>query len=121
MGGGARGQILKDVAEADWSRRQQLLVVRVDEARRFECRSEKDLRDDGWLGNPHILAGRKADAFVQHPLSATTGGVTVTDWSGKQKRDEDVDQRAGMAWAPEGAEIGLHRRSDTIQPVAACK
>src|SRR5216683_3042052 len=110
LGGGAPRQILKDVAEADWSKDgSQLLVARVERGKEIlEYPIGKEIYEtDGWIGNPHISPDGKQIAFVQHPIiSDDMGVITVTDLSGKTKTLTKMWTSArGMAWSPEGAEI----------------
>lgn len=110
LGGGAPRQILKDVAEADWSKDgSQLLVVRVERNKEIleYPIGKKIYETDGWIGNPHISLDGKQIAFVQHPIiSDDMGAITVMDLSGKTKTlTKTWTSARGMAWSPEGAEI----------------
>jgi len=110
LGGGAPRQILKDAAEADWSRDgSQLLVVRVEPGKEIleYPIGKKIYETDGWIGNPHISPEGKQIAFVQHPIpSDDMGAITVLDLSGKTKTlTKTWTSARGMAWSPDGTEI----------------
>src|SRR5260370_26584591 len=110
LGGGVRRQIVKDVAEADWSKDgSQLLVARVERGKEIlEYPIGKEIYEtDGWIGNPHISPDGKQIAFVQHPIiSDDMGVITVTDLSGKTKTLTKMWTSArGMSWSPVGGAI----------------
>ena len=109
-GGAAPREIMKDVAEADWSADgKQLLVVRVEAAKQvLEYPIGKKIYEaEGWIGNPRISPDGTQIAFFAHPLASDDmGTVTVMDLSGKTKTlTKNWVSARGMAWSPTGSEI----------------
>jgi eukaryotic-like serine/threonine-protein kinase len=109
-GGAAPREIMKDVAEADWSADgKQLLVVRVEATKQvLEYPIGKKIYEaEGWIGNPRLSPDGTQIAFFSHPLASDDmGTVTLMDLSGKTKTlTKNWVSARGLAWSPNGSEI----------------
>jgi eukaryotic-like serine/threonine-protein kinase len=109
-GGAAPREIMKDVAEADWSADgKQLLVVRIEGNKQIleYPIGKKIYETEGWIGNPRLAPDGTQIAFVSHPLLGDDmGSATVMDLSGKTKTLTKIWVSArGMAWSPTGSEL----------------
>src|SRR5579863_8663788 len=109
-GGAAPREIMKDVAEADWSADgKQLLVVRVEATKQvLEYPIGKKIYEaEGWIGNARLSPNGTQIAFLSHPLSSDDmGTVTVMDLSGKTKTlTQNWVSARGLAWSSNGSEI----------------
>jgi eukaryotic-like serine/threonine-protein kinase len=89
LAGGAPREILKNVAEADWSPDgNQLAVVRFEPGKEtLEYPVGKVLyQTSGWIGDPRFSSDGRHIAFIDHPLVGDDGGaVAVIDLSGKKQ------------------------------------
>jgi len=109
-GGAAPREIMKDVAEADWSADgKQLLVVRVEATKQvLEYPIGKKIYEaEGWIGNARLSPNGTQIAFLSHPLASDDmGTVTVMDLSGKTKTlTQNWVSARGLAWSSNGSEI----------------
>ena len=109
-GGAAPREIMKDVAESDWSADgKQLLVVRVEATKQvLEYPIGKKIYEaEGWIGNARLSPNGTQIAFLSHPLASDDmGTVTVMDLSGKTKTlTQNWVSARGLAWSSNGSEI----------------
>jgi serine/threonine protein kinase/Tol biopolymer transport system component len=109
-GGAAPREIMKDVAQADWSvDGKQLLVVRSEgnkQVLEFPI-GKKILETEGWIGNPRISPDGTQIAYIAHPLvSDDMGTISLMDLSGKTKAlTPNYVSARGLAWSPSGKEV----------------
>jgi eukaryotic-like serine/threonine-protein kinase len=111
LSGGAPRELLKDVAEADWTPDGKDLAVIVRDADgryRLEFPVGKVLYEaPGWISHVRVSPRGDALAFFDHPVRGDDGGsVVVVDLAGKRRTlSETWDSAWGLAWHPSGDEI----------------
>jgi eukaryotic-like serine/threonine-protein kinase len=107
--GGAPKEILQDVTGADWGPGGSELAVvhRASGKDRLEYPIGKVLYETaGWIQNPRFSKDGKRIAFIDHPGSADSGGVSVVDLAGK-KTDlaSGFVSVQGLVWSTDGSEV----------------
>jgi len=110
VGVGAPRAVLEGVQQADWSKGDEMAVVRTTLGHsrlefpigtvRFEA--------SGWLSAPRISPGGDSIAFIEHPIDGDDRGwPSIVDLKSGTKRDlaKEFGSLSGLAWRPDGNEI----------------
>ena len=109
IAGGVPKEILQDVTGADWlPGGSELAVVHHASGKdRLEYPIGKVLYETaGWIQHPRFSKDGKRIAFIDHPSSADSGGVSLLDADGK-KTDlaSGFDSIQGLSWSADGREV----------------
>ena len=109
IAGGVPKEILQDVTGADWlPGGSELAVVHHASGKdRLEYPIGKVLYETaGWIQHPRFSKDGKRIAFIDHPSSADSGGVSLVDADGK-KTDlaSAFDSIQGLSWSADGREV----------------
>ena len=109
-GAGAPRPVLDDVQQADWSKDDQLAVVRnVAGHSRLEFPVGKVLYESsGWLSSPRFSPNGDSIAFLEHPIDGDDRGwPAMVDIKSGSKRNltGEYGTLSGLAWRAHGEEV----------------
>ncbi len=110
VGVGAPRAVLEGVQQADWSKGEEMAVVRttLGHSRLEFPIGTVRYETSGWLSAPRISPGGDSIAFIEHPIDGDDRGwPSIVDLKSGAKRDlaKEFGTLSGLAWRPDGNEI----------------
>ena len=110
VGAGAPRAVLEGVQQADWSKGEEMAVVRttLGHSRLEFPIGTVRYETSGWLSAPRISPRGDSIAFIEHPIDGDDRGwPSIVDLKSGAKRDlaREFGSLSGLAWRPDGNEV----------------